>query len=682
MLCNGLRMQPDAAIILPLEHGEQGYPPLRKMTGISRTICAAHLVAVILSFSFATGVRAADEAALPDKDLAINAPVPDDESQFDDQAIAPPPGESELKSDDGADTAIDPNQQDVVDTGKKSHVNLPTVLSSADAALYRQIFDLQDKARWKEADKLIAKLSDKLLLGHVYFERYLQSTRYRASYRELSGWMSKYRDHPGADQVYKLALNRRPHGASRPATPNLPAIVIERPRDPYAGRASFQALSASRQHYIRHTQRLVRIYVHRGQPSRALALINSHKSQRMFNSVSLDESRAHIASGYYHAGDNRKALELGGPAADRSGTEIPAAYWWAGLAAWRLGDYGTAAHQFSALAKSDVKSGWTVAAAAFWAARSYLLDEQPREVNQYLHIAAEHPRTFYGMLATRSLGVEPPLVWNRPAMDKQAWKALTHETRVRRAIGLIQVGQDESAERELKLAANHMSRDAGRALVNVAIEYNLPSLALRTGRILSQTADENYDLALYPLPDWEPSNGFTIDRALVFAVMRQELNFRTRAKSHAGARGLMQLMPRTASFMAGKRFHGSHRAQLFDPEVNMSLGQKYVEHLLDDPNIDGDLFFTVAAYNGGPGNLRKWRRRTDFQGDPLLFIESIPLFETRDYVERVLTNLWIYRYRLGQPAPSLDSIASGEWPTYAPLDNKPTADAGGSAAGL
>jgi peptidoglycan lytic transglycosylase len=652
------------------------------MIGISRTICAAHLVAVILFFSFAVGVRAADELTPPDADSALTVSTPDDERPFDDQAIAPPPGESDLKSDDNADTAIDPNEQDVVAAPKKNHVNLPSVLKPADAALYRQIFELQDHARWKEADKLIAKLSDRLLLGHVYFERYMQSNTYRATYKELSSWMSEFRDQPGADQVYKLALRRHPKGTRQPATPDLPAAATQRPNDPYAGRTTFHALSAWQQRYVRQTQRHVRIYVHHGQPARALALINSPKSQHAFDTVSLDESRAHIASGYYHAGDNRRALELGGPAANRSGKQIPAAYWWAGLAAWRLGDYGTASHLFSEMANSNLKSGWTVAAAAFWAARSYLLDEQPREVNHYLHLAAQHPRTFYGMLATRSLGVEPPLVWNRPVMDKAAWHALTRETRVRRAIGLIQVGQDESAERELKLVAGHLSREAGRALVNVAIEYNLPSLALRTGRILSDNANENYDLALYPLPDWEPRNGFTIDRALVFAVMRQESNFRTRAKSHAGARGLMQLMPRTASFMAGKRFHGNHRAQLFDPEVNMSLGQKYVEHLLEDPNIDGDLFFTVAAYNGGPGNLRKWRRRTDFQGDPLLFIESIPLFETRDYVERVLTNLWIYRYRLGQPAPSLDAIASGEWPAYAPLDNKPTADAGVRAAGL
>ena len=133
---------------------------------------------------------------------------------------------------------------------------------------------------------------------------------------------------------------------------------------------------------------------------------------------------------------------------------------------------------------------------------------------------------------------------------------------------------------------------------------------------------------------------------------------------------------------AGKRFRGSRRGQLFDPELNMTLGQKYVHHLLEDPNIDGDLFYTVAAYNGGPGNLRKWRRRNDYLGDPLLFIESIPLSETRDYVELVLTNLWIYRYRLGQPSPSLDAIASGEWPSYTSLDSKPSSYASKTATGL
>ena len=653
------------------------------MSGKTRIIHAAPLLAVILGLSATPpAVLAADQEIYLDGG-SVPTETEAEKRWFDSQAIAPLPGETEQPTDEAADRAIDLTEEGLVETTKPRRVDLPAVLKTTDADLYRQIFELQDKARWKQADALIKKLGDDVLLGHVYFQRYMHPTAYRASYKEMLDWLDKYADHPGAEQVYKLALRRHPKNWRYPAKPQYVRPAATRAsRDVYSDRTEYQNLPAWKRTYIRRTQRHIRIYVHRGQPSRALTLLNSKKSQRVFDTVSLDESRAHIANGYFHAGMDDKSLELGVPAAERSGKQIPAAYWWTGLAAWRKGDFATAGRLFGAMAESDLKSEWTIAAASFWAARAYLVGHQPEQVNRYLHIAAKHPRTFYGLLAIRALGIEPAFDWNRPKLDDATWQALRREPEVRRAVALIQADKEDSAEAELKRIAFSLSPEAGRAVLNVAVEYNLPSLALRIGRILSKNADENYDLALYPLPDWEPRNGFTIDKALVFAVMRQELNFRTRAKSRAGARGLMQLMPRTASFMAGKRHRGMPRHQLFDPELNMSLGQKYVEHLLDDPNIDGDLFYTVAAYNGGPGNLRKWRRRTDYQGDPLLFIESIPLYETRDYVERVLTNLWIYRYRLGQPAPSLDALASGEWPSYTPLDNKPTAAVSTKGAGL
>lgn len=602
---------------------------------------------------------------------------------FENQPIAPPPGSMQPPTDEASVGAIDLIDEMPPYEASTRRVDLPAVLKQSDIDLYRKIFQLQRKARWKEANKLIKKLKDKVLLGHVYHQRLMHPTAYRASYKELRGWLDKYNDHPGATQVYKLAMKRKPKNWRRPKKPYFAKPAVRRASgDAYSARSEFKKLSSWKRRYIRRTQRHVRIYVHRGQPTRALKLLNSRKSQRVFDTVSMDESRAHIASGYYHAGMDKKALQLAVPAADRSGKKLPVVYWWAGLAAWRTGDYATSARLFAAMAESNLRSEWTTAAAAFWAARAYLVNRQPEKVNKYLQIAVEHPRTFYGLLAIRALGIEPSFDWNRPALDDAAWAALHNEPAVRRAIALIQAERPESAEAELKRIAFSLSPEAGRAVLNVAVEYNLPSLALRIGRILGKHSDEYYDLALYPLPGWEPRNGFTIDKALVFAVMRQESNFRTRAKSRAGARGLMQLMPRTASYMAGKRFRGSRRHQLFDPELNISLGQKYVEHLLEDPNIDGDLFYTVAAYNGGPGNLRKWRRRNGYQGDPLLFIESIPLFETRDYVERVLTNLWIYRYRLGQPAPSLDALASGEWPSYTSLDNKPTAAIGSGGADL
>ncbi len=177
------------------------------------------------------------------------------------------------------------------------------------------------------------------------------------------------------------------------------------------------------------------------------------------------------------------------------------------------------------------------------------------------------------------------------------------------------------------------------------------------------------DAAIYPMPHWEPEDGFKIDRSLIYAFIRQESRFRPNAESRAGASGVMQLMPATAGYMAGTRMSGSERQRLFDPAYNMSLGQKYIQHLLQDPNIGGNLFYTLAAYNAGPGNLQKWREKVDYEGDPLLFIESLPSRETRLYMEHVLSNLWIYRIRMGQPAPTMDALLAGNWPVYIALDN-------------
>jgi hypothetical protein len=217
------------------------------------------------------------------------------------------------------------------------------------------------------------------------------------------------------------------------------------------------------------------------------------------------------------------------------------------------------------------------------------------------------------------------------------------------------------------------------ALLAFADRARMPGLAFRLGHRLSATEHPEptlgslgiLDGALYPIPPWRPRGGFTIDRALIYALVRQESGFNPNAKSRDGARGLMQLMPSTASFIArDSGFRKRKRNQLFDPETNLDLGQRYISHLLADQAVGGNLFLLTTAYNGGPGNLNKWQRKMDYRGDPLMFIESLPSRETRLFIERVLANLWIYRTRLGQPAPSLDGIASGDWPLYVALDHK------------
>ena len=124
-------------------------------------------------------------------------------------------------------------------------------------------------------------------------------------------------------------------------------------------------------------------------------------------------------------------------------------------------------------------------------------------------------------------------------------------------------------------------------------------------------------------------------------------------------------MPATAAFIAGDRSLRRRQVdKLYEPSFNLALGQRFFRHLLDRPGIRGNLFFAIASYNAGEGNLNKFKVRSD----PLLFIEAMHLRETRLYVEKVLYNLWAYRVRLGQPTPSLDAVAKGEWPIYRPLD--------------
>ena len=93
-----------------------------------------------------------------------------------------------------------------------------------------------------------------------------------------------------------------------------------------------------------------------------------------------------------------------------------------------------------------------------------------------------------------------------------------------------------------------------------------------------------------------------------------------------------------------------------------TLAQNYLRDLLERQN--GNLISIAAAYNAGEGNLSKWQSVREAETDPLLFIETIPLAETRDYIKRVMTNLWMYRLRLGEPVTGLDDAAGGAWPIY------------------
>mgnify|MGYP001220440297 CR=1 FL=1 len=566
------------------------------------------------------------------------------------------------------DTAALPIVVDVDNAG----FTLPEILPAADAVRYRRIFKLQQDGNWRAADEIIETLTDSLLIGHILYQRYMHPTKYRSRYVELKKWMGAYADHPGARRVYRLAMRRKPSNSRAPQRPIGVSFGLFLPE--MEGNSSAKQTSKKRfgtrkqQRYARYVTRQIKSLVRRGRPTQALKRLQRKDIRRRFHAVHYDKALAIVARGYYHANKDEKALQTAATAIERSGTRVPMALWWSGLAAFRSGKFALAAMNFEHLAETELDDDWIASGAAYWAARANLAARNASKVSPLLTFAARHSRTFYGLVASRSLGELPKFEWKLPRLGTKEMNLLSHAPAAKRALALIQVGETVRAEWELKRFTGNLSPELGRILLGLTAKANLPALAYRLGRLLETHRGYRYDAALFPLPNWQPKSGFHVDRAMIYALIRQESGFKPKAKSKAGARGLMQLMPGTAGFVIGKRLRSRGRYALFNPEYNIALGQRYIDHLFENPSIGKNLFYAMAAYNGGPGNLKKWRRKSEYRDDPLLFIESIPSRETRAFVERVLTNLWIYRFRLGQPTPSLDAVAAGNWPHYKALD--------------
>lgn len=546
-------------------------------------------------------------------------------------------------------------------------------LGDADADRYRRIFALQEDGRWSDADRLIKALNDDVLMGHVLYQRYMHPTAYRSSFKELQAWLARYADLPEADRVHALATQRGKGALRRPSGEELSG---------WGGPVEGSDGTVMRGSYGGEDARTARKMwasawraLRRGHTLTAKNIIESDDAKRIFTRLDHDRLRAGLAYDYFVHGRDAWALEWAAQAIEGSGKSVPLASWAAGMAAWRQGDHGAARDHFARLAAAPEASSWLVSAGAYWAGRAALRTRKPEQVSGFLHQAAEHPRTFYGLLARRALGLPFQFAWERGTLNAAETDTLESLPAGRRALALVSLGDMERAERELRAAYPQADADQRAAIVRLADASGMSAFALHLAAVQGRSAEEpgggeDFVSAAYPVPVWEPEGGWTLDRALLFAFMRQESGFNPDARSYAGARGLMQMMPATAAYIAGDpalRRAGA-RTRLHAPEVNLALGQKYLDYLLKLPEVDGNLFYAAVAYNGGPGNLRKWQRKVNHDNDPLLFIESIPSRETRLYVERVIANLWMYRDRMGQTSPSLDMVAAGDWPRYSQQD--------------
>ena len=539
------------------------------------------------------------------------------------------------------------------------------VLSPADVDRYKLLFQLEAENRWEESDALARGLEDLRLMGHVLYRRYVVSHDYVTPYEELRAWLQAYGDHPGAHRVLRLALKRRPpdmlppppekHPPVRRATPLFVAKPLQKPQ------------TAVGTTYARIIER----HLKEERPDLAGSLFRDAAVHRALGRDYADKLRADIAFSFYLLGKDAAAYSLASRRAESAQNRISLLHWVAGLAAHRLGWHAGAARHFAAHAKSPAASPWNASAGAFWAARMYRQIGRPDEAEAWLRAAAVYKRTFYGMLAREMLGWPHGLNFEPPPLDHPDRLRIHAEPAAIRALALAQVGQTVSAEAEMRRALADADTDTTRALLAAAISAHLPRAALLAGRRLLGRGDPPRDLALYPLAPWEPEGGYGLDRALLLGFMRRESAFDTRAASHAGARGLMQLMPSTANSVSpNERFAGRTLKRLHEPKLNLTLARDYLRLLLEKDVVAGDLLNLAIAYNAGAGRLRRWRSTVRHMDDRLLFIESLPAKETRVFVEHVLTNIWAYRARLGQQRPSLAALAAGQTPLYKSLDTR------------
>lgn len=562
---------------------------------------------------------------------------------------------------------------------KRPVVRTDLALSPDNALLYKQIFALQENGDWQQADRLLALLDDFRLRGHVLYQRYMHPTAYRASFDELVSWMALYADHPGADKIYNLAVARAPSDFRG---------TITKPRQAGSGVSGYVGLvhdraksyksakrrSAAQRDQVVALSRTIRSDLSNGAPTRAFSRLNEDSRAQYLDSVEYDSLRARIANSYMLEGKPGKAWELASASAQRSGSKVPQAGWVAGLIAWRNGDYKAAENFFAQTAQSDYAGSWMKAGGAYWASRAAVRARDMKNVTPWLEQAAQHPRTFYGLLATRALGWDFDFNWDVPSLQVQDNKGVLSQPGAQRAVALVAAGQYQRAEDELRhLHIKDMSRQ-GPLLLAYAERAGMPAFSMRLAEAIPHPGGGLYDAALYPLVPWTPAGGYTVDKALIHAFIRQESRFDPTAQNrHSGATGLMQLMPQTASHVSRTYDFRSaaDRHVLKNPQVNLEIGQRYIQELLSQGAVDDELFSLLIAYNAGPGNLRKWKRNlAPLERDPLLFIESIPVAETREFVERVMANYWIYRLRLDQPTPSLDQVASGDWARYVSLDER------------
>jgi soluble lytic murein transglycosylase len=526
-------------------------------------------------------------------------------------------------------------------------------LSAEQRSAWREVFAAIRGDDWLGAATKLATLPDGPLHRAARAELYLAKGSPKVELPQILALLEAAPEMPKAEQLARLAQTR---GATElPELPQAQSLVWvgSQPRRGRPQATKDDPVAAE-------LEPLVQPLLKDNRPYEAEALFLERQDR--LGSDARTEYQQRIGWSYYTIGNDGDARRLAAAARAGTGEWAIQGAWAEGLAAWRQDDCKAAAEAFGAVAgqSGDVE---LVAAAHYWSARAEMMCGRPERVQGHLRAAAGQKETFYGLIATTALGISGPGASGLHNYRDSEWRVIAGKPNVRTALALAEIGETDLADQFIRQQARIGGASDHAALLHLAADLDLASTQYWLAHNAPRGASVNF-AARYPRPDWRPTRGWRVDPSLAFAHALQESNFRTSVVSPAGAVGLMQVRPGTAGDIARARGEAFDSRQLTSPAANIEYGQSYIESLRDSGATGGLLPKVIAAYNAGPVPVAEWNSRRFDRGDPLLYIESLPYWETRGYVPIVLRNYWIYEEEAGKPGDSRAALAQGLWPKF------------------
>ena len=545
------------------------------------------------------------------------------------------------------------NDTDAVATSAARAEHIPVALDAGQRDAYRQVFAAIRDQRWTDAQIGLDAMKPGPLHAIAHAELYAAKGSPRVEADALTALLNQAPELPEAEALSRLARSRG--AVDLPPLPATQALVWQdgAPRRTHTKTVKSDLIAAD-------LALKMAPLVKADAAAEAQVLLDATVG---LGPEAQTEWQQKVAWMYFLTGDDANARALAATAANGSGDWAVPARWVGALSAWRAGDYAAAEAGFEGVAAraTDVDLR---AAALYWASRADIAAARPDKVAQRLTTAAQYGESFYGQLARQALALRDAA---KPASGivGRDWALLDKRPNVRVAAALAEIGEDRLADQVIRQQARIGSPAEFPSLVRIAEALDLPATTVWLAHNCPSGVTATTE-ARFPVPSWAPDKGWRVERALVYAHTLEESGFRNKVTSRAGAYGLMQIMPSAASDFAREGGTTIDRDALTKPSTNMEIGQRHLERLRDMGGITGGLLpKVIAAYNAGPKPVGEWNASVRDGGDPLLYIESIPYWETRGYVTTVLRNYWVYEAKGGKTAlPSRAALAQGLWPRF------------------